>query len=109
MFGNTSIKHDPVPDVLRPLSGLQTGGVNEGGSTGPFVRDLPAFGDRRVTTRWGTAERCHRYVALVDEGKPTPYRSLLNIGKSRGQQLLNAHPRHSGDSKLASDMAGAGR
>ena len=57
--GNASAKHDLIPNILRPLSRLQTGRVNESGSTGPFVRDLPAFGDRGVTTRRQAVARCH--------------------------------------------------
>lgn len=49
---NASMKHDVIPGILGPLRRLQARGIDEGGSAGPLVRELPGAGDRRVAARW---------------------------------------------------------
>lgn len=57
---NTGMKHNVVPDVLRPLRRLQARGMDEGSSAGPLVGELPGVGDGRIAARRWTVERCHR-------------------------------------------------
>jgi hypothetical protein len=57
---NTGVKHGVIPDVLRPLRGLQSRRIDEGRSAGPLVCDLPGLGDRRVATWWWAVEGRHR-------------------------------------------------
>lgn len=59
---NTGVKHGIVPDVLRPLRRLQSRGIDESGSAGPLVGELPGLGDRRVATWWWAVEGRHRWV-----------------------------------------------
>ena len=54
---DASMKHNVIPDVLRPLSRLRARGIDEGGSAGPFVCELPGAGDRRVAAGWCAVER----------------------------------------------------
>jgi len=49
---DASMKHNAIPDVLRPLSRLRARGIDEGRTTGPLVRELPGAGDRRVAAWW---------------------------------------------------------
>jgi len=49
---DASMKHNAIPDVLRPLSRLRARGIDEGGSAGPLVCELPGAGDRRVAAWW---------------------------------------------------------
>lgn len=57
---NAGMKHSAVPGILRPLRRLQTRGIDECGSAGPLVRELPGAGDRRVAARWWAVQGCHR-------------------------------------------------
>lgn len=49
---DAGMEHSVIPNISRPLRGLQASGIDEGGSAGPLVRELPCAGDRRVTARW---------------------------------------------------------
>ena len=49
---DASMKHNAIPDVLRPLSRLRARGIDEGGTAGPLVCELPGAGDRRVAAWW---------------------------------------------------------
>ena len=60
VWRNASMKHNVVPDVLRPLGGLRARGIDECRSAGPLVGKLPGLGHRRVAAGWWAVERCHR-------------------------------------------------
>lgn len=48
---NTCMNHSVVPDLWRPLRRLQTR-MDHGGSTGPFVGELPGVDDAGVAAGW---------------------------------------------------------
>lgn len=49
---DAGMEHSIIPNVSRPLSGLQASRIDEGRSAGPLVRELPRAGDGRVAACW---------------------------------------------------------